>query len=186
MTKRNKGKFEPSPRDFYSTPKGPCKPLLHYLKDQQLNFAEPCAGDGTLFRFMQHLSNNKIKCTFACDIEPKDKGIRKMDALELVEKDLSKNGVDVIITNPPWSRDTLHQLIDFLPDLRPTFLLFDTNWMHQVQSIPYLPRLRRVISVGRVSWMMNNVSGFDDCAWYEFGPEVKDNTIEFIGRVARF
>ena len=55
---------------------------------------------------------------------------------------------DCFITNPPWSRDVLHPLIINLSDQAPAWLLIDADWVHTRQSIPFLPRLRKIISIG--------------------------------------
>ena len=88
---------------------------------------------------------------------------------------------DFIITNPPWDRKLLHPMIEHFVSLKTTWLLFDADWMHTKQSRPFMSRCRKIISVGRVSWLGNGVSGFDNCAWYEFD---KHNTASttFVGR----
>jgi hypothetical protein len=40
---------------------------------------------------------------------------------------------------------------------------------------------RKIVSVGRVSWMENGVSGLDNCAWYLFNYEIDGPTI-FYGK----
>ena len=59
-------------------------------------------------------------------------------------------GCDVCITNPPWNRKVLHPIIVNLSDQLPTWLLFDADWMHTKQSIEFMPRLKKVVSIGLV------------------------------------
>ena len=86
----------------------------------------------------------------ARDIEPQRHDIARGDALDIV---LEQGHGAVFITNPPWSRAVLHDLIEHLSDQAPTWLLFDADWVHTRQSVPYLNRLRRIVSVGRLKWI---------------------------------
>jgi hypothetical protein len=88
--------------------------------------------------------------------------------------------VIIIITNPPWDRTLLHPLIEKLSDLRPTWLLFDADWVHTKQSINYLPRLRKIVSIGRVKWF-DKTAGKDNSCWYLFD-KPSDIAVEFYGR----
>ena len=87
------------------------------------------------------------------------------------------------ITNPPWDRDVLHPLILHLSVMRPTWLLFDGDWAHTKQAMPYLGRCRKIVSVGRVKWMgpSSPHTGKDNCAWYLFD-EPNGRPPEFWGR----
>lgn len=168
--------FERNKRDFYPTPYKAVIPLLPYLGNQ-IRFCEPCAGDGSL---VDHLTKHGHICARARDIEPRRSDIERKDALTTLT-----GNIDYFITNPPWDRKILHPLITFLSDQNPTWLLFDADWMHTKQSIPYLPRLRTIISVGRVRWIPDStMDGKDNCAWYLF--DVPSDTLPvFIGRMTR-
>jgi len=145
-------------RDFYPTPIEAVLPLLPHLTANL--FIEPCAGNGAL---IDHLEANGQHCAWASDIDPQRKDIRQFDALNL-----SHRGIP-IITNPPWDRKLLHPMITAFSDLAPTWLLFDADWMHTKQSVPFMPRLRKVVSVGRVKWIPNSkMAGKDNCAWHLF------------------
>ena len=161
VTKRARQKFERKARDFYATPYEAVVPLSPHLPPRTW-FWEPCAGDGAL---VNHICAFDHCCSLMSDICPQNPDIETIDALEF---DATYEVFDLIITNPPWGRAILHPLIVHLSDIAPTWLLFDADWMHTKQSIPFLPRLRKIVSVGRVSWMGNGVSGFDNCAWYLF------------------
>ena len=52
---------------------------------------------------------------------------------------------EYIITNPPWNRKILHPMIEHFADFKPTWLLFDADWMHTKQSTPYLSILKRLL-----------------------------------------
>ena len=95
-------------------------------------------------------------------------------------------GCDVIITNPPWNRKLLHPITEHLSNQLPTWLLFDADWIHTKQSVPYLTRLKKVVSIGRVKWIEGSKSvGKDNCCWYLFDNNdygTNGNPIRFFGR----
>ena len=166
--------FERLPRDFYPTPYAAVEPLFPHLGDWY-TFTEPCAGDG---RLIDHLEKNGGLCTAAYDIEPHDNRVSECDAFSL-EQVKSK----YIITNPPWDRKILHPMIMHFSDMAPTWLLFDADWVHTKQSAPYLSRLKKVVSIGRVKWIEDSkMTGKDNCCWYLFDKTPQVAPIEFWGR----
>ena len=52
--------------------------------------------------------------------------------------------------------------------MAPTWLLIDANWMQTKQASEYLQYCSTIVAIGRISWMENKVSGFDDNCWYLF------------------
>ena len=163
--------FERNPRDFYPTPKEAVIPLLPHLPEKGL-FAEPWAGDGRLIEHIEELTS--LSGYWMTDIEPHADFIGIGDAL--TDKIV---GCDICITNPPWDRKILHPLIENLSNQLPTWLLFDADWMHTKQSVPYIKMCSKIVSVGRIKWF-GNMTGKDNCAWYLFDREA-NNTI-FYGR----
>lgn len=164
--------FERVPRDFYPTPREAVLPLLPHLP-HGASYWEPCAGDGALITWLSEAGHF---CQGASDIEPRCEGVRRIDALSLT------GSPDFYITNPPWDRKILHPLIERLSDQAPTWLLFDADWMHTRQAVPFLPRLRKIVSVGRVKWIPDSkMTGKDNCAWYLFD-KPHDDGIRFYGR----
>ena len=90
--------------------------------------------------------------------------------------------VDFFITNPPWLRSLLHPIIFNLYWQRPTWLLLDSAWISTEQAGPYMPMLRKVVTVGRLKWIPNTPDDAkDDCAWHLFAP-AGDTT--FFGRAS--
>jgi hypothetical protein len=153
--------FTRAPRDFYPTPAAAVRPLLAHLPPMT-RFAEPCAGDGTL---INHLAEAGHECVWASDIEPQREDIEKRDVMNIEDTKFA----DTFITNPPWSRGVLHALITHLSDLAPTWLLLDADWKHTRQAAPFMPRLRRIVSVGRVKWIEGSKhTGKENCAWHLF------------------
>lgn len=170
--------FERRERDFYPTPAEAVAPLLPHLPDD-FSFVEPCAGAGDLVR---HLASPDRRCVWAFDVSPQAVNVRAFDALDM--RLLDWGPPDYIITNPPWRRDVLHRMIPHFAAQRPTWLLFDADWMHTRQSAPFLPLLRKVVSVGRVRWIPGSrMTDKDNCAWHLFDAR-SDATTVFHGRAA--
>lgn len=169
MTKRAYQKFKRSPRDFYATPESAVLPLLKFLPPL-VSVHEPCAGGGDLIR---HLERHGVNVVAHGDIKDGS------DALDIID-----TPADMFISNPPWSRPILHKIILHLSEIAPCWLLFDADWAHTIQSIPYMAnRCRTIVSVGRVSWFGNTV-GFDNCCWYFFNAEGASVGTKFVGRAA--
>jgi len=166
--------FKRRKNDAYDTPYKAVLPLIPYLIPES-TYVEPCAGK---LQLVGHLDGEGFQCVEAFDIKPRAKRIIKMDALNIQRDQI--NGADYIITNPAWTRQLLHPMITRFRKLTTTWLLFDADWAHTKQATPYLPYCSMIVSVGRISWMENGVSGKDNCAWYRFGLD-KTETI-FKGR----
>ena len=167
--------FERIERDYYPTPKAAVLPLLPHLQGNEI-FVEPCGGAGHLIR---HLEEEGLVCGAAFDLKPQISTVLPGDALQLSQRDCGE--ADLIITNPPWDRDTLHEMIETFRTLLPTWLLFDSDWMHTKQASPYLIYCAKIVSVGRVKWFPEtNMVGKDNCAWYLFTDEVSETI--FYGR----
>ena len=130
--------FERFPQDRYNTPEPAAAPLLPHLA-AETRFIEPCVGEGYLVGCLKRAGHVLIG---AYDL-PIDATVTRYDT----------EGADCFITNPPWRRDVLHPLIVNLSGQLPTWLLIDADWIHTRQSIPYLPRLRTIVSIGRVKWI---------------------------------
>lgn len=151
-------------------------PLLPHLP-LVAHFSEPCAGDGAL---VDLLTKHGHLCEFAGDIEPQREDIYVSDA-RVFEGD---GAPDYYITNPPWARHILHPIIENLSAQAPTWLLFDADWMHTKQAGPYLPWLRKIVSVGRVKWIPDSPhTGKDNCCWYLFDQRSEAPAV-FVGRAA--
>lgn len=152
--------FDRIERDCYDTTAKAFKPILPFL-EPATRFIEPCAGKGDLIGLMHGAGHI---CTAAYDIEPRAARIRRQDALTL---QVSTPGL--ILTNPPWTREILHPLIDWFTSQRETWLLFDADWMHTVQAAPYLDRCAAIVSIGKIKWIPGTKhASFDNCAWYNF------------------
>lgn len=167
--------FERKPRDFYKTPIEAVHALIPHLPPTAFTYIEPCAGDGAL---INHLSELTIgTCIQASDIHPETPAVQQADMFETT----FTMTADYIITNPPWNRKILHPMIE-MSDFMPMWLLFDADWMHTKQSSVFLPRLRKIVSIGRVKWEPGSKSvGKDNAAWYLFDKPSNEPT-QFYGR----
>ncbi len=168
--------FERIERDFYETPLEAFLPLVPHLTQSDDDFIAPCVGGGLL---VKHMNDAGFRCHYASDIEPGLAWAERQDALTY---DFPRH--HTFVENPPWDRKILHPLIERLSDRGKTWLLFDADWIHTRQSTPYLPRLRKIVSIGRVKWIPDSkMTGKDNCAWYCFTKPSGEPT-QFYGRTA--
>ena len=169
--------FERVARDYYPTPYAAVVPLIKHLPES-FSFIEPCAGDG---RLISHLERNGGQCVAASDIEPRLEGhayfIEKRNCFDV------EHNADMCITNPPWDRKLLHPMIEHFAKQAPTWFLFDGDWCHTKQSIPYMAYCKKIVSVGRVKWIEDSkMTGKDNVAWYLFHNDGIESVVEFYGR----
>lgn len=156
--------FERVERDFYPTPREAVLPLLPHLEPGAI-FAEPCAGDGALIEALESFGHY---CGWAGDIEPRSARVLGKNSMDMKDDSFVAT---CIITNPPWDRKILHPMIEHFVSMRPTWLLFDADWMHTKQSSEMIKRCSKIVSVGRVKWIPDSkMTGKDNCAWYLFEP----------------
>lgn len=149
--------FERRKNDAYQTPPSAVVPLIPFLRGVT-TFAEPCCGEGKL---MHALEDAGLECTFWGDIET------GQDAL--TDTSILGPRFDAIITNPPWTRELLHPMIQRFQSIAPTWLLFDADWVHTRQAIPFIDQCSHIVSVGRVKWIEDSqFTGKDNAAWHRF------------------
>ncbi len=146
------------------------RPLVDYYAGSFFTFYEPCVGNGDLIKLVE---NSGIgKCVGKSDTE-----------LDARTTKYETNAV-IFITNPPWTREILHPIIDNLRIQLPTWLLFDADWMFTAQSRPFMKYCSIVLPVGRLKWIPDsNNTGKDNCAWYLFGK--KPSSCVFVPKLER-
>lgn len=159
--------FERIEKDFYRTIDPRAVEALIPFLDEGTEFIEPCAGAGDL---IDALALSGHQCVYHSDLSFGD------DAMDLAGSDYP------IITNPPWSRPTLHAMLSHFIEIAPyCWLLFDADWAHTKQSAPYMRYCSDIVSVGRLIWIPGtNTSGKDNCAWYRFSKDARGT--KFHGR----
>lgn len=173
--------FKRRPQDEYDTPETAVIPLLSHLP-RKFIYCEPCVGSGDLWRA---ISKHKEAYAIMSDIRLRGEMVfsnscKEKDALKMLPSELAD--VDYIITNPPWTREILHPMIEHFAAIKPTWLLFDADWMHTKQATPYLRLCQKIVSVGRVKWIPDSPhTGKDNCAWYLFDSHSHGQT-QFFGR----
>jgi hypothetical protein len=128
------------------------RPLFDFYVDRPLRYYEPCVGNGDLVNLL-----HPMRCVGKSDSE--------LDA----RTTKYETDADYFVTNPPWTRNILHPIIENLRVQLPTWLLFDADWMFTAQSAPYMKYCMRVLPVGRLKWIPGTKDvGKDNCAWYLF------------------
>ena len=176
MGKRTKQEFERRDRDYYGTiDPDAVKPLIPFVRG--LRIAEVCAGNDDLAMLLEP----DCKVVKESDIEPQNKYIEEMNALEISKKDLDYFGADVIVTNPPFTWKLLQPLLDHLPTLLPTWFLLPSDVAHNKRMGKYMMGCSDIVSVGRLYWMDNKIKGVDNFAWFCFHQFVQPVT-KFHGR----
>lgn len=175
--------FKKKSRDLYHTPLEPILPLLPHL-DTKVKFVEPCAGKASLILNIEKFGH---KCVRAYDIKPlKNKWHGTIKQCNVLDDDWSTGNADYIITNPPFSRNILHPMIELFSNHLPTWLLFDADWYFTLQSSALKNRLVAMVAIGRVKWFPNSTAtGKDNYAWYLFDRPRPRRITKLFGREER-
>ena len=141
--------------DYQTTDPRAVRPLVRHLRNIKY-FAEPCSGDG---RLRDQLKSFGLLCVYSGDIKYGE------DAFE----ETAFGNADAIINNPPWTRAILHPMILHFQKIAPTWLLFDADWCHTKQAVPFLDQCSHIVSVGCLCWFPETKqTGKDNCAWHRF------------------
>lgn len=167
--------FERAAKDLYETPHKAVEPLLPHLAPRT-RFIEPCAGPRKLISTLGAYLHDCVSYSDAHQYYDDD---------VILDATTTTYNVDnsIFITNPPWTREILHKIIVNLSNQAPTWLLFDADWLFTKQATPFLPRLRKVVAIGRVKWIEGSKNtGKDNCCWYLFDKPNEGNSIEFYGK----
>ena len=167
-------------KDKYNTPARAVWPLLAHL-EPGATYAEPCAGRGDLIR---HLSDDGFECRYASDIAPHN----RFSPLQIEKRDFRKvtaamlRNCDLVITNPPWTREVLHPLVEHFLALKAAWYLWDADWLHNTESSRLVKRSAKIVSIGRVKWFPGSESaGKENCMWIFF-PQNHFDGPKFVGR----
>ena len=81
----------------------------------------------------------------------------------------SYGAVDAIITNPPHTREVMHQMIAHFQRIAPTWLLMDNDWASTRQAAPFLPECSDIVAIGRLKWIDGSKhTGKDNYSWFRF------------------
>lgn len=171
--------FDRKDKDFYETPENAVSPLIPHLSKKS-SFIDPCSGNGVIGEHLRSLGCN-VSAWRNYDISPMDYSDCNSTYADARTEDYG-DIYKMFLTNPPWSRDALHPIINNLASQNPTWLLFDADWMHTKQSAEYMKYCVKVVSIGRVKWFPDSKSvGKDNCCWYLFDKNFTGQTT-FYGR----
>jgi hypothetical protein len=141
--------------DSYQTPLPAVLPLIPYLNGTR-RFAEPCCGDGRLIR---HLESHGLVCVYSGDIAT------GQDALA----GDNYSAPDRIITNPPFTRLVLHQLLPHFLKIAPTWLLLEMGFATNERDALFLAACTDVIPIGRVRWIEGSKHmSMENFGWFHF------------------
>lgn len=169
------------PRDYWSTvDPDAVKPLIPFVKGK--TYAEPCFGSGELYNRLRE-QDTSVVCRWMSDIKPDAPHMVAIDALELTDGQLTH--CDCIITNPPFSWNMLKPLMDHFISLKDTWLLLPADNMHNKRFGPYMKCCSKVVSVGRLFWMLDGdkgTKGKENYAWYLFNKDGRECGTTFYGR----
>jgi len=176
MSKRSS--FDKIPREYYPTtdPKAIPPKFIEFIRGK--TYAEPCCGEGDLTELLMDISS----CRWESDIEYRGCG-KQWDAMCLSKNELER--CDLIITNPPYSRDVLLPMIDHFISLKPTWLLLPADMMHNLYFGDYMRKCSKVISVGRICWFPKEgkrVASTDNYMWAYWEQEADETETIFYGR----
>ncbi len=176
MAKRSE--FVRNPRDLYRTfDKRAGAALLPHLPPN-ITFAEPCAGRGDL---IDQLSAAGHICKMAIDIEPQRADIAKGDMFDVTAADLSE--CDMIGANSPGRVDIAHPFMEHFMPLAPMWNLFYSDWLFTKQARHFIPRIKKVVAIGRLKWQEGTkMDGKDNAVWLYSEPGWTDGP-KLVGRI---
>ena len=174
MAKRSN--FKRNARDFYPTPAPAVTPLIPHL-ETHLRYSEPCAGDGSLIKY---LTPHGINFVQKSDLEPQAEDILTADFAEI-----QNIQADCVLTNPPWAFGTLSELLDLAIQRWKVdaWLLLNSDFIFNKQSVPYLRHCSKIVTIGRVKWIPDSkYASKDNAVWMLFHPTQQPCRPAFFGR----
>jgi len=156
-----RSEMERNPRDLYRTfDKRAGAALLPHLAPAT-RFVEPCAGRGDLIDQMTAAGH---MCVLARDIEPQREDIAQGDMFDITDDDLKE--ADMIIGNPPWRVALAHPYFDHFMPLAPMWSIFYADWLFTKQASRFIPRIKKVVAIGRLKWQEGTtMDGKDNAVW---------------------
>ena len=174
MSKRSD--FPKVDKDFYATtdPKA-VEPLIPFIRGK--TYVEPCYGNGDL----EDLLMDVAICQWRSDIRETVESSKVMDALYLTKDQLC--GIDLIVTNPPFTRDILMPMLYHFITLKPTWLLLPADYMQNVYFGDAMVRCQKVVSIGRLKWIKGSkYTSVDNFCWYFWPQHSEQQETIFKGR----
>ena len=174
MSKRSD--FPKVSKDFYPTtdPKA-VESLIPFISGK--TYAEPCYGNGDL----EDLLMDVATCKWRSDVRETVASSKVMDAMSLTKGDLE--GIDLIVTNPPFTRAVLMPMLHHFITLKPTWLLLPADYMQNVYFGGAMLRCQKVLSIGRLKWIKGSKhTSVDNFCWYFWPQHSEQQETIFKGR----
>ena len=166
--------FERIKNDYYVTPERGMLPLIHEIPFGA-SYYDPCYGSGAIPIHLNKLRPDMVLKGFS-DLLPIDGNCREIDA-----KEIKANGFDYFITNPPWKREILHDIILNLAAQKPTWLLFDSDWSGTGNAVQFRDWCRKVIFTPRLRWFPDSQhTAKTNSAWYLFDKPISGNITQVV------
>ena len=153
--------FSKVDKDFYPTidPRA-FEAIIPFVRGR--TYAEPCAGNGDLVDGLADAAT----CKWETDVR-EEVDCRTMDAMSITQDDLE--GIDLIITNPPFTKSVLLPMIDHFMSLKPTWLLLPWDLPCNKYFRLYAEGCNKIVPIGRLCWFKKDgkfVRGYENFAWY--------------------
>lgn len=164
--------YERSPRDLYETvdPRAVAALLPHV--DRSLPFVEPCAGAGAL---IDGLVAAGLISLGGIDIHPLRDDIMTGDVLTLQKQEWHRYQ---IITNPPFTRALMHEIMLHCALQVPSWFLVEADWLMTQQAAKIIKdHGSDVVAIGRLKWFRKGDprdkgnDPMDNFVWLHLVPE---------------
>lgn len=168
--------FSKVEKDYYPTtdPRA-VEPLVPFIRGK--TYAEPCYGDGDL----EDLLMDVAICKWRSDVRETVGSSKVLDAMSLTKGDLE--GIDLIVTNPPFTKTVLMPMLAHFITLKPTWLLLPADYAHNVYFGDAMRKCAKMVSVGRLKWIKDSKhTSVDNFCWYFWPQHSTHQQTIFVGR----
>lgn len=163
-------------KDYYPTtdPRA-VEPLVPFIRGK--TYAEPCYGNGDL----EDLLMDVAICKWRSDVRETVGSSKVLDAMSLTKGDLE--GIDLIVTNPPFTKTVLMPMLAHFITLKPTWLLLPADYAHNVYFGDAMRKCAKMVSVGRLKWIKDSKhTSVDNFCWYFWPQHSTHQQTIFVGR----
>ena len=163
-------------KDYYPTtdPRA-VEPLVPFIRGK--TYAEPCYGNGDL----EDLLMDVAVCKWRSDVRETVGSSKVLDALSLAKGDL--DGIDLIVTNPPFTKTVLMPMLAHFITLKPTWLLLPADYAHNVYFGDAMRKCAKMVSVCRLKWIKDSkYTSVDNFCWYFWPQHSTHQQTIFVGR----
>lgn len=163
-------------KDYYPTtdPRA-VEPLVPFIRGK--TYAEPCYGNGDLEDLLMEVAI----CKWRSDVRETVGSSKVLDAMSLAKGDL--DGIDLIVTNPPFTKTVLMPMLAHFITLKPTWLLLPADYAYNVYFGDAMRKCAKMVSVGRLKWIKDSKhTSVDNFCWYFWPQHSTHQQTIFVGR----